>query len=142
MDREKLRQHMIAEEGLKLTPYLCTGEPPQLTIGVGHNLESRGISEAIAMAILDEDIDVCISELEQNFPHFYDYPDPVQETLIDLCFNLGIARLMKFKRTIEYLNEGLATGNYTKAATELMDSAYARQLPNRAKRNHDRLFNA
>lgn len=142
MDREKLRQHMIAEEGLKLTPYLCTGEPPQLTIGVGHNLESRGISEAIAMAILDEDIDVCISELQQNFPHFHDYPDPVQETLIDLCFNLGISRLMKFKRTIEYLNEGLATGNYTKAATELMDSAYARQLPNRAKRNHDRLFNA
>ncbi len=133
---------MIAEEGLKLTPYYCTGEPPQLTIGVGHNLESRGISEAIAMAILDEDIDVCVSELEQNFPHLYDYPDPVQETLIDLCFNLGIARLMKFKRTIEYLNEGLATGNYTKAANELLKSAYARQLPNRAKRNHDRLFNA
>ena len=142
MNRETIRHHMIAEEGLKLTPYYCTGDPPQLTIGVGHNLDSRGISEGIAMAILDEDIDMCLSELSEHFPHWNDYPEPVQVTLIDLCFNLGITRLLKFKKTIEYINEGLATGNYTKAATELMDSAYARQLPNRAKRNHDRLFNA
>ena len=74
MNRETIRHHMIAEEGLKLTPYYCTGEPPQLTIGVGHNLDSRGISEGIAMAILDEDIDMCLSELSEHFPHWNDLP--------------------------------------------------------------------
>ena len=94
------------------------------------------------MAILDEDIDTCERELKWHFPHWKDYPDEVQEVLIDLCFNMGITKLMQFKQTIEYINEGLATGNYTKAATELMNSNYAKQLPNRARRNHDKLFNA
>ena len=90
------------------------------TIGVGHNLESRGIS-AVAMAY--EDIDTC--DGTKHFSHWKDYPDAVQEVLIDLCFNMGITKLMQFKQTIEYINEGLATGNYTKAATELMNSNYA-----------------
>ena len=142
MNRETIRQNMI-EGGAKADPLQMHRQTTKLTIGVGHNLDSRGISKEIAMAILDEDIDTCLRELKcQHFPHWQDYPEPVQVTLIDLCFNLGITKLMKFKKTIEYMNEGLATGNYTKAATELMDSAYARQLPNRAKRNHDRLFNA
>lgn len=140
MNREKIRQHMIAEEGLKLTLYKCPAD--QWTIGVGHNLQSRGISEKVALAILDEDIDVCLEELQRNIPHFEAHPEPVKETLLDLCFNLGIARLMKFKKTLHYIEEGLTTKNYTKAANELMISAYARQLPNRAKRNHERLFNA
>lgn len=109
---------------------------------MGHNLQSRGISEKVALAILDEDIDVCLEELQRNIQHFEAHPEPVKETLLDLCFNLGIARLMKFKKTLHYIEEGLTTKNYTKAANELMISAYARQLPNRAKRNHERLFNA
>ena len=56
-------------------------------------------------------------------PTLKDYPDEVQEVLIDLCFNMGITKLMQFKQTIEYINEGLATGNYTKAATELIAAA-------------------
>jgi len=140
MDRKKVRQHMIAEEGLKLTLYKCPAD--KWTIGVGHNLESRGISEAVAMAILDEDIDVCLEELQRNIPNFDEHPEPVKETLLDLCFNMGMSKLLQFKMTLQYIHEGLQTGNYTKAANELMQSNYARQLPNRAKRNHSRLFNA
>jgi len=131
---------MIAEEGLKLTLYKCPAD--QWTIGVGHNLQSRGISEKVALAILDEDIDVCLEELQRNIPHFNSHPNPVKETLLDLCFNMGMSKLLQFKMTLQYIHEGLQTGNYTKAANELMQSSYARQLPNRAKRNHSRLFNA
>ena len=142
MDIEQLRENLIREEGLKLKPYKCTGEPPQLTIGVGHNLESRGISEAIAMQMLDEDINICLAELNATINNFERLPEPVQMTLVDLCFNLGLKRLLAFKKTLKYIQEGLITGNYTKAAVELLDSAYARQVPNRAKRNHERLFHA
>ena len=140
MNREQIRQNMIDEEGLKLTLYKCPAD--KWTIGVGHNLESRGISKDIAMAILDEDIDVCLNELQLNIPNFDEHPEAVKETLLDLCFNMGLSKLLKFKMTLQYIHEGLQTGNYTKAANELMNSAYARQLPNRAKRNHERLFHA
>ena len=140
MNREQLRQDIIAEEGLELKPYVCTAG--KTSIGVGRNLEDRGISTATAMQMLDEDIDICLAELELHINNFNQHPVEVQETLIDLCFNMGISRLLRFKKTLSYIDEGLTTGNYTKAAVELLNSNYAEQLPARAKRNHDRLFNA
>lgn len=140
MDIDKLRQNLIREEGLKLKPYKCTAD--KLTIGVGRNIEDRGISEATAMQMLDEDINICLAELNATINNFERLPEPVQMTLVDLCFNLGLKRLLAFKKTLKYIQEGLITGNYTKAAVELLDSAYARQVPNRAKRNHERLFHA
>jgi len=142
MNKNRLRQNLIREEGLELKPYYCTAEPPKLTIGVGRNIEDRGISEETAYHMLDEDIDLCIDELKVGIRRFEDYPEAIQETLVDLCFNMGIGRLLKFSRTLAYLEEGLETDNYTKAAVELMNSNYAKQLPARAKRNHDRIFNA
>lgn len=140
MNMSRLRQNLIREEGLELNMYKCPAD--HWTIGVGHNLESRGISEDIAMAILDEDIETCLAELRVGIRRFADYPEAIQETLVDLCFNMGISRLLKFSKTLGYLEEGLETGNYTKAAIELLNSNYAKQLPARAKRNHDRIFNA
>ena len=140
MNRDRLKNNLVREEGLRLKPYKCTAG--KLTIGVGRNIEDRGISEATADQMLDEDITICIAELQANISNFNDHPDAVKETLVDLCFNLGISRLKKFKQTLRYIDEGLETGSYTKAAVELMDSEYARQLPARAKRNHDRLFHA
>ena len=140
MNKEALRQNLIREEGLELHLYKCPAD--HWTIGVGRNLQSRGISETTAMQMLDEGIDICLSELNATINNFERLPEPVQLTLVDLCFNIGLKRLLGFKKTLKYIQEGLITGNYTKAAVELLDSAYARQVPNRAKRNHDRLFHA
>ena len=140
MNKEALRQNLIREEGLELHLYKCPAD--HWTIGVGRNLQSRGISETTAMQMLDEDIDLCIDEMKVGIKHFDAYPEPIKEALVDLCFNMGISRLLQFKKTLGYLEEGLTTGNYTKAAVELMNSNYAKQLPARAKRNHDRIFNA
>ena len=140
MDKRFIRQMLINEEGMILTPYRCTAD--KLTIGVGRNLDDRGISEDTAYQMLNEDIDLTINELKANIDNFDSYPVDVQYTLVDLCFNMGIRRLMSFKKMLSYLAEGLETRNFTKAAVELMDSKYAKQLPLRAKRNHDRIFNA
>ena len=138
--REQIRQNLIAEEGLELHLYKCPAD--HWTIGVGRNLQSRGISETTAMQMLDEDIDICLAELNATINNFERLPEPVQLTLVDLCFNIGLKRLLGFKKTLKYIQEGLITGNYTKAAVELLDSAYARQVPNRARRNYERLFHA
>ena len=128
---DRVRKRLIAEEDLKLQLYHCTAG--KLTIGVGRNVEDRGITHETAMQMLDEDIDICVGELEKNLSWFENAPDKIQEVLIDLCFNMGINRLMGFVKTLHKLK----TGAYKEAAEELLDSRYASSVPNRAKRNAD-----
>lgn len=128
---DRIRKRLIQEEGLKLKLYHCTAG--KLTIGVGRNVEDRGITHETAMQMLNEDIDICVGELEKNISWFDEAPAKIQEVLIDLCFNMGINRLMGFVKTLHKLK----TGAYKEAAEELLDSRYAASVPNRAKRNAD-----
>ena len=121
----------MEEEGLKLFPYRCTAN--KLTLGVGRNIEDRGISDITAIQMLEEDIALCVNELERNISWWSEVPDGLQEVLIDLCFNMGISKLMLFTKTLQYLG----SGEMVKAADELLNSRYATMVPNRAKRNAD-----
>lgn len=131
MDIENVKRRLIEEEGLKLFPYRCTAN--KLTLGVGRNIEDRGISDITAMQMLEEDIALCVNELERNISWWSEAPDGLQEVLIDLCFNMGISKLMLFTKTLQYLG----SGEMVKAADELLNSRYATMVPNRAKRNAD-----
>jgi len=53
-----------------------------------------------------------------------------RRALGNMAFQLGIAGLMKFRKTLRYLQEG----NYPAAATEALDSKWAEQTPERATR--------
>ena len=55
-------------------------------------------------------------------------PERVQEALVDLGFNLGVPRLMKFELTLGFLQKR----KFVDAAEELLNSRYATQVPNRA----------
>ena len=129
MNLEAIRNRLVLEEGLKLTPYKCTAN--KLTIGVGRNIEDRGISNETAMQMLDEDIDIMVNELRQNLSWFDKQNDAIQGVLIDLCFNMGISRLLMFVQTLKLIEQG----QYAMAADELLDSKYAAMLPARSKRN-------
>lgn len=131
MDLERLRKRLIVEEGCELLPYRCTSD--KLSIGVGRNLDERGISHDTAMQMLDEDIEICVGELKQNLSFFDQLPDEIQEMLCDLAFNMGVPRLMTFVKTLKLLKEG----DYAAAADELLESRYASTLPARAGRNAD-----
>jgi len=126
MNIERLRKQITKHEGIEYKLYKCTSD--KWTIGVGRNLDDRGISHDTAMQMLDEDIDICINELQQTVSYWDDLPERVQEALVNLCFNMGIKRLMAFKKTFGYLREGM----FDKAATELLDSRYASQVGQRA----------
>ncbi len=129
MNLEAIRNRLVLEEGLKLTPYKCTAN--KLTIGVGRNIEDRGISNETAMQMLDEDIDIMVNELRQNLSWFDKQNDAIQGVLIDLCFNMGISRLLMFVQTLKLIEQG----QYAMAADELLDSKYAAMLPARSNRN-------
>lgn len=112
-------------EGLRLKPYLCTAD--QLTIGYGRNLESMGISRYEAEVMLVSDIERCYNELEV-FGWFVGLDVVRQEAMVDLLFNLGLPRFLRFKKMINHLSNK----EYSQAAAELLNSRYAIQVGDRA----------
>lgn len=136
MDMERIKTTLIRHEGLELKPYRCTSD--KLTIGVGRNLDDRGITHTTAMQMLDEDIELSIEDLRRNLSWFDEMPEPVQEALINLTFNMGIVRLMQFRKTIAFLRNR----EWDKAATEMLDSRYATQVGRRADEVADMIRSA
>lgn len=128
MDIDALKKQLVLHEGLKLTPYRCTAD--KLTIGVGRNLDDVGITQAEAEFLLDNDILRCCDDLDRNMSWWRDLSETRQRVLIDMVFNLGISRFMKFQNAID----ALANGNYAGAAAEMLDSRWANQVGQRATR--------
>lgn len=130
---EKLTERLIAEESLELMPYRCS--EGVLTIGVGRAIETRGITEDEARYLLANDIEIVQRELASAFSWYDDQEEIVQLVLCDMAFNLGLPKLKQFKLMLA----AIESGDMEAAASELLDSNYARQVPNRAKRNADML---
>ncbi len=127
MNKQRLKAILIRHEGLSLKPYRDTRG--NLTIGVGRNLEDKGITEGEALFMLENDIRIVEEELNEKIPWWGEL-DPVrQEILANMAFNLGVPKLMKFKRFLRALKEG----NYAQAADEMLDSLWAQQVGRRAK---------
>ena len=126
---ERLSQRLEQEEGCELFLYDCPAG--YKTLGIGRNVESRGITKAEALTMLETDINIVISELDDAFPWWNDLSENRRIALADLAFNLGMPKLKAFKKCLQYL-EG---GDYENSALELLDSNYAKQVTNRANRN-------
>lgn len=128
-DLLKLCQDGIKQdEGFSAKPYKCTAG--KLTIGYGRNIEDIGVSEDEAQYLLNNDISYCYNKLKAVFPFFEALSKPRQYILINMCYNIGITRLAGFKRMLAELSQG----NYNQAASEMLNSKWAAQVPNRAAR--------
>lgn len=119
---EQLKRH----EGLSLTPYKCTAS--KATIGFGRNLEDKGISLEEAEMMLINDIREVESELSRKLMVFISLAKPRQDALVNMGFNLGVTGLLKFNNMIEALNHA----DYERAAKEMLNSKWAKQVGKRA----------
>ena len=115
-------------EGLRLKPYTCPAG--KLTVGYGHNLEDNGITQEIAETLLKTDLALARMEVGAKIPYCYQLNEPRQYVLVDMCFNMGIGRLLTFKKMLAALKEGY----YERAAYEMMDSKWAKQVGRRAEK--------
>ena len=127
-DRTALIRQIRLHEGERLKPYRCTAG--KLTIGVGRNLDDRGITREESAMLLDNDIRLLEIELFRALPWASALDDVRQRVLLDMAFNLGLPGLLQFKRTLE----AIRTGQYQQAATMMLDSLWARQVGQRAER--------
>jgi lysozyme len=132
--REQLRAQLKRDEGTgpvrhgRFYPY--TDTVGQETIGYGHNLGANGLSQKLADALLDEDIDDTIKLLLARFPWVETLDAARQGALVNMCFNLGIDGLAGFKQSLV----ALKNGDYDRASALMLESKWAEQVGNRALR--------
>ena len=126
MNLNDLKQQLIKHEGLELMPYKCTAG--KLTIGVGRNIEDRGITYDEAMYLLENDLTLYHTELMKAFP-VVDQLDVVRQyTLVNMAFNLGITKLRQFK----LMWAAIEDRNFEMASQEMLSSKWSRDVGARA----------
>lgn len=64
--------------------------------------------------LLQMDIALFAARLERSVPSLYTFPEPAQEALFDMAFNLGVVGLMRFQNMLAACH----AGDWEKAATE------------------------
>ena len=155
-DRQDLINKLIAAEGLRLQVYKDTLGID--TIGIGRNLEDRGITkeelddldiptiehvyeygitEADAVYLATNDVQIVEEELVRAHP-CVDRLDSVRQLiLIDMAFNMGVPRLCKFKK----MWAAVECGDYPTAAKEMLDSRWAKQVKGRATKLANAMHN-
>jgi lysozyme len=122
-----LKDQLILHEDLRLKPYVDT--VGKVTIGVGRNLDDKGISKVTALQMLDEDIEECWKDMK-TFPWFDGLDDIRKRVLLDMRFNLGPSRFRKFKNMLKHLEKG----EFDDVAEHMLDSLWAKQTKTRAIR--------
>jgi lysozyme len=118
---------LIQDEGLELKLYKCTGD--KWTIGVGRNLEANGISESEARFMLMNDIQRCERGLMSSAT-FNALDNVRQMAIINMSFQLGVNGCFAFRK----MWAALDLKEWQAAHDEALNSRWAQQTPNRAKR--------
>jgi lysozyme len=142
-DRQALEDELALDEGKRLKAYRDT--VGKWTIGIGRNLDdvgahpltrsvrdiiANGISEYEQDRLFDYDINRTVADLDRELPWWRSL-DPVrQRVMINMCFNLGITGLCGFKNTLGMIQRK----EYSKAADNMLQSNWARQVGKRANR--------
>jgi lysozyme len=127
MDRQAVAAMLERDEGVRLKPYLDSVD--KMTIGIGRNLDDKGITLAEARYLLQNDIDACLADLDP-LPWFARLSDIRQRVICAMRFNLGMAGLMQFKKMLVHIDNG----RFTSAAREMLQSRWAQQVGRRADR--------
>lgn len=128
MDRAKLAAQLEIDEDKKPRMYLDS--LGFWTAGVGRNLSERAFSEDEIQLMLKNDIAIVESALDRNCPWWRSMSEARQQALANMCFQMGISKLLGFKKMLVMLE----AGRWDAAALEAEDSKWAKQAPNRAKR--------
>src|SRR5579864_3213408 len=72
------------------------------------------LPDAAIDRLWNDDISAFTAGLRKNLPNFDSYPDPVQDALFDMAFNLGIGGLLKFHNLLSACD----SGDWNRAAQE------------------------
>ena len=103
------------------------------TIGYGFAIKDLVLDEDISEMILKRKLEALIERVNKRFDFVECLPEEAQEVIYEMCYQLGVTGVSKFKKTLLYLENE----EFNRASKEMLDSKWARQTPNRAKRLSD-----
>ena len=124
----KLERQLSIDEGRRALVY--TDTVGKITGGIGRNLTDRPFFDDEIALMLKNDIALVQTELDQRLPWWREMTDARQNVLANMCFNLGINRLMGFGKILAHMR----VGEYEAAAGEMLNSKWAKQVGARAVR--------
>lgn len=131
MQWSRLLTTVQAAEGFSAVPYW---DNDQWTYGYGCKApEKEGyISKEEAAALLLEELIEAEKDARVLFPAFDSFEEPRQEALVEMAFNLGRTKLLKFRNTLNAINAD--PPRWADAADHALASRWATQVKGRAVR--------
>ena len=143
MNIEQLREQLEVDEGCVYEIYndhlgyatfgighLVTESDPEQGQSLGTPVSSDRVAEAF-----ESDIQSVLRDCNILYSDFDDLPEEAQQVIANMMFNMGRPRLSKFKG----MKRGVDSRNWNEAADEMVDSAWYRQVTNRADRLVERI---
>lgn len=134
------------EEGWSSKPYLCSERYP--TVGYGFKIGPQGadikqykftLPVAAGKAWLDEIVKEKLTEmmLDAGISSAMNACDGArQAVLVSMSYQMGVAGLAGFRNTLK----AVAEKRWNDAAKGMLDSRWAKQTPNRAKRHSEQML--
>ena len=135
MNMDRLLASVKKHEGYRNKVYLDT--LGKRTVGVGHLCvedfweDDKEYEEKFLMTILEHDLQSAIKGAKELMSEngCNDIDEIAEELIIEMVFQLGKTGVSKFRNMWKHLS----ALEYSSAASEMLDSRWAKQTPNRAK---------
>ena len=133
MNIERLKNQIEKHEGKRRKAYEDT--LGNWTIGIGHLIKLPDEEYLLKANLKDYEIEHLFNtDLNQaindarNFIGESSINETAFEVIVNMAFNLGYPKLSQFVK----LQKALQENDYTKASQEMLNSRWAKQVPNRA----------
>jgi len=105
------------------------------TIGYGFAIKDLELDKDICDIILERKLHNLEDSVNFKFSWYKYMPQEIKDVVMEMCYQLGVTGVSKFKKTIAYLQNK----QWEEASVEMLDSLWARQTPNRAKELSNRV---
>lgn len=142
-DIERVKQQLKQDEGVVCEIYL--DHLGYKTCGIGHLVleadpeHDLEVGDAVHAERVDElfaqDLNIVLEDCKKAFDKWDDMHFVVQEVLVNMMFNLGMGRLLKFKKALA----ALEAKEWVTAGIEMKDSKWFTQVGPRAGRLIERI---
>ena len=138
---EELVNKIKFNEGFREYTYYCTKgvrtvgygfavaylTPDELALNGG---QIEPMSKEVADAILRVKLGKLIPAALKEWEWLANKPRHIQNVVFEMCYQMDISKVKKFKTTLGYIK----AGEYEKAVANGLNSRWAKQTPNRARR--------
>jgi lysozyme len=131
-----LETDLRRDEGVRYNIYPDSKGIP--TVGIGHNCKAFPLPKVWKCPLSDnqvdqlfaQDLQVVFTVLDHNLPWWRSMDDVRRRVIANMCFNLGITRLLEFHHAIA----AMQAGDYQNAAAEMKNSSWYSEVGERAVR--------